>query len=255
MSLETQVAGLISATTALTGEVSGKMALIDQRVDQKRNELDAWRTAYRAEDALGIQVFVSATGSDANDGLSSATPVATLARAMSLLPRKGRINLLSDLTLAGAGADCGNRDIDLFLYDHTLRFSPVPITDTTGTVVGTGFARITNWRRLAIYSGSIFVDPIAPTGNGDPWFYRINRSPLVVGGNARFGSLGFFSCNINIGDNAVGASGAWHATETYGLVSGYTVVSRADTNTTLGTGAEFAEFFDVERGFAHDGTL
>jgi len=49
MSLETQVAGLISATTSLTGEVSGKMAQIDQRVDQKRNELDSWRAGHLDE--------------------------------------------------------------------------------------------------------------------------------------------------------------------------------------------------------------
>jgi hypothetical protein len=262
MSIETELQNVVAAASALNQTVRGqvdaidlRMLQMDQRVDQKRNELDAWRSGYRTEDAVGITVYVAATGNDANDGLTSASPVATLSRAMSLLPRAGRIDMLSDLTLTGAGADCGNRDIDLFLNGHTLRFSPTPVTDSAGIVVGTGFARIANWRRLVMYSGSVIVDPIASSGNGNPWFYRISRSPLVAGGNVRFAALGFMGCNIDIGDNAVGASGAWHANEPYGLVSGYSVVGRMDTSTTLGTGATFAEFFDVERGFAHDGTL
>jgi len=49
MSLETQIANLVAATNQLTGEVSGKMTQIDQRVEQKRGELDAWRSAARHE--------------------------------------------------------------------------------------------------------------------------------------------------------------------------------------------------------------
>lgn len=43
MSLETQIANLVAATNQLTGEVSGKMASINQTVDAKKAELDAWR--------------------------------------------------------------------------------------------------------------------------------------------------------------------------------------------------------------------
>lgn len=49
MSLETQIANLVAATNQLTGEVSGKMAAINQTVDAKKAELDAWRNGARAE--------------------------------------------------------------------------------------------------------------------------------------------------------------------------------------------------------------
>lgn len=254
MSLEQEISSLVTATTQLTGEVIGKMAQIDARVEQKRGELDAWRNGYRNEDAVGIQVFVSANGSDANSGTEQA-PVQTLAKAVSLLPRLGRIDLLSDLTIANAGVDCGRREIDVFMNGHTIRFMATPSLDTQGVNVGTGFDRITNWRRLMFYYGSLVMDPIASTGNGNAWFYRIRRSPLVADGTARFAALGFNAVTLNIGANVIGASAGWHAEELYGLVSGYAVVSRFDTNTALGTGAVFALGFDIERGMAHDGTL
>lgn len=48
MSLETQIANLVAATNQLTGEVSGKMAAINQTVDAKKAELDAWRNGAKA---------------------------------------------------------------------------------------------------------------------------------------------------------------------------------------------------------------
>lgn len=53
MSLETQIANLVAATNQLTGEVSGKMAAINQTVDAKKAELDAWRNNARSDFPLG----------------------------------------------------------------------------------------------------------------------------------------------------------------------------------------------------------
>ena len=49
MSLETQIANLVAATNQLTGEVSGKMAAINQTVDAKKADLDAWRGGHLSE--------------------------------------------------------------------------------------------------------------------------------------------------------------------------------------------------------------
>lgn len=60
MSLETQIANLVAATNQLTGEVSGKMAAINQTVDAKKAELDAWRNNARSEFPLGANLVKNA---------------------------------------------------------------------------------------------------------------------------------------------------------------------------------------------------
>lgn len=49
MSLENEISKLVSAANQLTGEVAGKLAVIDQRVEQKKIELDAWQANARGE--------------------------------------------------------------------------------------------------------------------------------------------------------------------------------------------------------------
>lgn len=51
MSLESQIAALVDSTTGLTQEVANKMGAIDQRVNQKRDELEAWRGGHLDEHA------------------------------------------------------------------------------------------------------------------------------------------------------------------------------------------------------------
>lgn len=43
MSLEQQVVALVKAASDLTGEVAGKMAAVDAKVEAKKAELDAWK--------------------------------------------------------------------------------------------------------------------------------------------------------------------------------------------------------------------
>lgn len=49
MSLENEISKLVAAANLLTAEVGGKLGAIDQRVDQKRAELDAWQANSRGE--------------------------------------------------------------------------------------------------------------------------------------------------------------------------------------------------------------
>jgi hypothetical protein len=51
MSLEQQIATLVGRTANLLDEVAAKMAHIDQRVTQKRDELEAWRGSHLDEHA------------------------------------------------------------------------------------------------------------------------------------------------------------------------------------------------------------
>lgn len=65
MSLEQQVAALVTASNNLTSEVAGKQAAIDAKVAAKINELEAWRLGVRSEMALPFSVTVK-VGGDAN---------------------------------------------------------------------------------------------------------------------------------------------------------------------------------------------
>lgn len=65
MSLEQQVADLVSATNQLTGMVAGKQQAIDATVTAKKAELDIWRQGARSEMALPFSTTISVAG-DAN---------------------------------------------------------------------------------------------------------------------------------------------------------------------------------------------
>jgi len=65
MGLEQQITALVAASNALTGEVSGKMAVINQTVSAQKAELEAWRLGARDEMALPFRATVI-VGGDAN---------------------------------------------------------------------------------------------------------------------------------------------------------------------------------------------
>lgn len=78
MSLETVIAGLVSACNALTDTVSKKMALIDQKVATATEQVPA---AVRAEVNKSLWVD-SADGLDTNNGLAPEKPLKTIGAAI-----------------------------------------------------------------------------------------------------------------------------------------------------------------------------
>lgn len=91
MSLETVIAGLVSACNALTDTVSKKMGLIDQKVAAATEQVPA---AVRAE--VNKMFWVdSSSGLDTNSGLTSDKPLKTIGAAISrvMLCGSATINL------------------------------------------------------------------------------------------------------------------------------------------------------------------
>lgn len=81
MSLESTIADLVTAANNLTGAVNGKMASIDAKVNAATTELEnKFATLARK-----IYYIDGVSGSDANDGLSFAKPMKTLAKAYEAL--------------------------------------------------------------------------------------------------------------------------------------------------------------------------
>lgn len=62
MSLEQQIAALVSASNNLTGEVAGKIGQIDAAVVAKKAELDVWRQGARSEMALPFVATITVGG-------------------------------------------------------------------------------------------------------------------------------------------------------------------------------------------------
>ncbi|NVZ55526.1 hypothetical protein HX797_04560 [Pseudomonas edaphica] len=79
MSLETVIAGLVSACNALTDTVNKKISLIDQRVAAATEQVPA---AVRAEVNKALYVD-SSSGVDTNSGLTPDKPLKTIAAAVS----------------------------------------------------------------------------------------------------------------------------------------------------------------------------
>lgn len=81
MSLESQIAALVSAANSLTSQVAGKMSGIDQRMNDAERQFDEFTGQdfpQRVSDARAIRVFLdTVNGNDQNTGLSSSSPVKT----------------------------------------------------------------------------------------------------------------------------------------------------------------------------------
>lgn len=88
MSLESQVAALVSAASNLTSQVAGKMSGIDQRMESAERQFDEFTGQdfpQRVSDARKINVYLDpAEGNDNNSGTTSASPVRSWQRVRDI---------------------------------------------------------------------------------------------------------------------------------------------------------------------------
>jgi|GEM_PF-5900536 len=89
MSLETQIAALVEAANSLTNAVSGKMAEIDQAVDDAVTGIPL-----EIRKQMDRTVYIDQTNGDDNNDGSSNSPLKSVGRAAQLTPSGGSLNLL-----------------------------------------------------------------------------------------------------------------------------------------------------------------
>ena len=130
MSLESQIADLVSASNALVSAFNGKKSGIDNAV----------AAAIAAVPTMNKTWFVDQTaGLDANDG-SAAAPFKTIGKAMASTPSNGicYVNLMSDYTFAHAAAlTVGYLIINAYQGARTLYPKYFQTTDGNGVTATT----------------------------------------------------------------------------------------------------------------------
>ncbi|MGQ0710352.1 MAG: hypothetical protein ACT4NV_11450 [Rhodoferax sp.] len=135
MSLEQQIAGLVTATNALTQEVSGKMAAITQTVDAKKGELDAWKANARREypsvNLLANSRFQTDSNSDGYpDGFFSFYSASATPPTYELITPDG-------LAVAGSDAKIAHELVAFAVgVDFTVPSKVLKVTIPTSTTVG-----------------------------------------------------------------------------------------------------------------------
>ncbi|MGP9466738.1 hypothetical protein ACT3RU_06935 [Halomonas sp. TP35] len=94
MSLESQIAALVSAANSLTSQVAGKLDEIDQKTNAVASSItDA------IKDSNSVEIFIDQqNGSDENDGVSVASALKTISSARNLMMPGGlyRLKIIGD---------------------------------------------------------------------------------------------------------------------------------------------------------------
>lgn len=109
MSLETQIAALVTAANNLTGAVSNKIASIDQKVAAATEQVPA---TVRAEVSKILYVD-SAAGLDTNTGLTTDKPLKTIGAAINKVMSGGTAEIrLNRGKVYEVGASLGGNDVD-----------------------------------------------------------------------------------------------------------------------------------------------
>lgn len=89
MSLESQIAALVSAANSLTSQVAGKITQIDRKVDTATQAV-----AQKIRSDMDTVIYVDAVnGSDANNGLTEATAKRTVASAILSTPPNSSVEV------------------------------------------------------------------------------------------------------------------------------------------------------------------
>ncbi|EQB8931497.1 hypothetical protein ACYVMD_004572 [Vibrio parahaemolyticus] len=95
MSLEQQIAALVTASNNLTSAVNGKIDEIDKRMDQAEQEFEEFTTVdfpQRVQDAQTVMFFIDpVNGNDSNTGTSSSNAFKTVAPLYSKTYKSGAI--------------------------------------------------------------------------------------------------------------------------------------------------------------------
>lgn len=108
MSLESQIAALVSAANKLTGEVAGKIKGIDSALTAAQRKFDEFTGKdfpKRVSDARAIRVFLdTVNGNDENTGLSESNAVKTYRAAGRVTGGGDAIYDIVELTVAGGSA-------------------------------------------------------------------------------------------------------------------------------------------------------
>lgn len=120
MSIETQIAALVTAANNLTGAVNGKMSEIDVKVDAATTELEnkfntLARRTYWVDGLNGL---------DTNDGLASNRPVKTLAKVYDLIKLTAAATVVINIVRPGtyvfpadATGSAATRSIAIYAYE------------------------------------------------------------------------------------------------------------------------------------------
>ncbi|MFI2817659.1 hypothetical protein [Vreelandella piezotolerans] len=108
MSLESQIAALVSAANSLTSQVAGKMAGIDQRMESAERQFDEFTGKdfpQRVSEARSIKIYVDTTsGDDNNTGLSSSSPVKTYRKVREISGGNNTIYDIVEVRIEGGSS-------------------------------------------------------------------------------------------------------------------------------------------------------
>ena len=137
MSLENQVAALVSAASKLTSEIAGKMKGIDQKVDKATQAVPE-----SIKSAAYTRIYVnSINGNDKNDGSSAALAKKTIGAAIASVPEgfaarvdlsPGEYDLDSDAQISGKVISIVGRSVSK--EDYIIRSIPYQESNSSNNV-------------------------------------------------------------------------------------------------------------------------
>lgn len=219
MSVEEQLSNAVQACNNLAAAVNGKISEIDQKVDQATTEVPL-----KIRQQFDVTLFVSSAGNDSNDGLSSGSPLKTIASALSSerSPAGARIRvyLMTDITV-NEETQFVNKHVFIENSGHTLTLSAREITDTNGVNVGTGVYRIQGRGQnssLVIHGGNLVTGDCIPTNQGNNWFFQQWRTALQMGGidyDSGFFPVVLNGVTVTLGQNVIGLSSGGNGANVY----------------------------------------
>ncbi len=207
MSLETQVAAVVTATNTLTTEVSNKLASIDAAIANMQANIGS---------VMSLNLFVDAiAGNDANDG-SESSPLQTIAAAALRVPNGGNLHLLAKEGQVHEVSDVILNNINFSLdrwgnSSTTPQLKAVPYNGEDQNI-GRGFACHNATVRVSSFAMEGLLDSERPNV-GEVWSPRsgLFSSERETGASSFF----FFGCITKKTDIPIVRMGAGGQQEIY----------------------------------------
>lgn len=192
MSLESQIAALVSAANSLTSQVAGKMSQIDQKVESTATEISKVITSNRV-----VTYYVDeASGNDANTG-SQSSPLKSVSRAMVLAPSGSTLNISvkPGRYITTSSLTCYASQIYVSAWDAFEGLFPQQYGDNTPQVPYIEFKHLVNLRIAGSLIFGAFNRGLRVVVSGEGGFYcfsacnvSFDRTQLTVESvNAVFG--------------------------------------------------------------------